>query len=112
MLFNLCLGFLLLAAVSGAESQAVPPIPPMSKTLPASFNFSTPYSIWYNDAGNYPPSVFNPGDAAQYGFIVDDTSWPRHNGTASFSIEDDPAWPNFLFGLSNDTYDPGMELAT
>ena len=52
------------------------------------------------------PSVFNPGDAEQYGFVVDDFHWPRHKGTASFSIEDDPAWPNFLYGLTNDTYDP------
>eukprot|EP01052_Picozoa_sp_SAG31_P000608 SAG31_NODE_17_length_35773_cov_25.999271_33_plen_152_part_00 len=52
------------------------------------------------------PSVFNPGHAEQYGFIVDDFRWPRHSGTASFSIEGDPAWPNFLYGLTNDTYDP------
>ena len=81
----------------------------MLPALPAAYNFTTPYSIWYNDAGNYPPSVYNPGDAAQYGFIVDDdTHWPRHNGTisASFGVEDGPEWPNFLFGLTNNSYDP------
>ena len=53
------------------------------------------------------PSVYNPGHAEQYGFIIDDYHWPRHNGTASFSIEGDPAWPNFLYcSWTNDTYDP------
>ena len=80
------------------------PIPPPAP--PTEYNFSLPYSIYYNDAGNYGPSVFNPGNAEQYGFIVDDYHWPRHKGTASFSIEGDPAWPNFLYGLTNDTYDP------
>ena len=108
----------------------VPPIP--RRAPPTTYNYSLPYSIFYNDANNCAadrsealsycysghtsdtvltspavvPSVFNPGHAEQYGFIVDDFHWPRHNGTASFSIEGDPAWPNFLYGLTNDTYDP------
>jgi hypothetical protein len=60
------------------------------------YNFSLPYSIYYNNAGNYPQKVYDPGNASQYGFIVDD-SGQHHVGTASFGFDGDPLWPNFLY---------------
>ena len=102
------------AAGAGPASDSAPspptapgrPIPPPSTQL--AWNYSLPYSIYYNDAGNYPPNVYDPGNASQYGFITDDVA--HHHGTAAFSqVEEDPLWPNFVYtsGADNVSYLPG-----
>ena len=64
----------------------------------ASYSYGLPYTIYYNDAGNFPPNVYDPDNASQYGFVTDafDPHTGQHTqGTASFSFEGDPMWPNF-----------------
>ena len=88
----------------GVGPPGPPPPPPSPPALPLPsmpprsmpYNFSLPYSIYYNNAGNYPQKVYDPGNASQYGFIVDD-SGQHHVGTASFGFDGDPLWPNFLY---------------
>ena len=87
---------------------AAPPIPAPASQL--GWNFSLPYSIYYNDAGNYPKNVYDPDNASQYGFITDDVA--HHHGTATFSqIEEDPLYPNFIYviGADNVSYTPDCE---
>lgn len=91
----------------------LPPIPPpRTRMAQLEWNYSLPYSIFYNDAGNYPPSVYDPDNASRYGFITDDVA--HHHGTATFSqIEEDSLYPNFVYvsGADNVSYTSDCEKA-
>ena len=92
-----------------------PPLPPIpAPPGSASYSYGLPYTIYYNDAGNLPPNVYDPDNASQYGFVTDafDPHTAQHTkGTASFSFEGDPMWPNFVSAAASSTSSSNIKEA-
>ena len=84
--------YMSLAAASGSDSQQHGRLTP----LPAASNYSLPYTIYYNNGGNYygPNMSYPPPSPRQFGFIADNA--PHTVGTNTFDFSGHPRWPNLI----------------
>lgn len=91
-----CIYVLLLATcISCSDSQQQGGSHPQPPPAAAS-NYSLPYTIYYNNGGNYyGPNMSYPSPSPrQFGFIADNA--PHTVGTNTFDFSGHPTWPNLI----------------
>ena len=94
---------------------------------PASWsNYSLPYTVFYNNGGNYYSTPTNatfaypPPTPQSFGFLADDAAGAAMTvGTDTFDFSGDPAWPNLIFNPDTKNYSwsaacpkPGVRTAS
>ena len=94
---------------------------------PASWsNYSLPYTVYYNNGGNYYSTPTNatfaypPPTPQSFGFVADDAAGAAMTvGTDTFDFSGDPAWPNLIFNPDTKNYSwsaacpkPGVRTAS
>ena len=87
-------------SVVAALMLLAPPRPASAATIapPTASNYSLPFSIYYNNGGNYyerdGKMVYPPPSPRSFGFIAD--NYAHTVGTNTFDFSGDPAWPNVI----------------
>lgn len=83
---------------------------PPPTVVPSATNYSLPYTVFYNNAGNYyggnSTSDFDypPPSPKMFGFVAD--NFAHTVGTMSFDFSGDPRWPNFIRNGKNFSWSP------
>jgi hypothetical protein len=94
MVLTLALLLLLLAAGACPDARADPRLAPAPAA--ADSNYSLPYTIFYNNGGNYYGAnmSYPPPSPRSFGFVADNAA--HTVGTNTFDFSGHPTWPNFV----------------